>query len=440
MLPDLRRLVLQSAPTDGFVVLTKDDARRLDHNREPKVDSITLDPIKPDVLLFEMPVDPSRPDGVLQYFDPVNVWRAALANPMKAPLRPLQRDEWEELKNSYGNTGSDEDKKKMRKAERCLERYWASHGEVVCGQDDESEPEDDEDVAWGPEQRFAHLLAAGQRAVVAAHSLEKLSEWYDLVTDPNVFAGIQFFVRRVQALIVADAEQRETLPHTWPHPAMLREVYQAMQYIMEGLPYDDGDDEDDYDGSEPDYFDDPDTWYELQAPNNLLLTQSFDGWQEFLRAAWRLLPGLPDVSNTAGADSFVISVLDAAQARGAYDTVRNTYTNLAIVDMMRAMVHDLITRFPYLWGEVYYMAETDTDRLIVAEAAVSAAGMHELLREAVPDQFDHLGHSQSEWHWAAQMRAERNRLLEEAARRSQYVPWPEPESPMTPAAQRQRQR
>jgi hypothetical protein len=440
MLPDLRRLVLQSAPTDGFVVLTNDDERLLDHNQEPKVDSITLDPIQPDVLLFEMPVDPSRPHGHLQYFNPVDVWRAALANPMKAPLRPLQRDEWEELKHSYGNTGSDEDKKKMRKAERCLERYWTSHGEVVCGQDDESEPEDDEDVAWDPEQRFAHLLAAGQPAVVAAHSLEKLSEWYDLVTDPNVFAGIQFFVRRVRALIVADAAQRETLPHTWPHSAMLREVYQAMQYIMEGLPYDDGDDEDDEDGFEPDDPDDPDAWYDLQAPNNLLVTQSFDGWLEFLRAAWRLLPGLPDVSNTAGADSFVISVLDAAQARGAYDTVRNTYTNLAIVDMMRAMVNDLITRFPYLWEQVYYMAETDTDRLIVAEAAVSAATMHELLRLAVPDQFDHLGHSQSEWHWAAQMRVERNRLLEEAARSSQYVPWPEPESPMTPAAQRQRQR
>ena len=245
MLPDLSRLALRGAPTDGIVVLEEDDRRRFDDDAKenPRLDSLDLEPIPANVPLFEMPVDPEKPDGVMDYFNPATVWRAALANPMKAPLRPLLREEWEELKGMYGDAtaASDEGKKKMQKAERCLERYWRSEpGEdIVCGSEDGSGSEgdeDDEDVPSDPVGRFAYLLAAGDPAVVAAGSLEKLNEWLQLVATPDVPEAVRpRFEERIMRRIENDARERGTLPDAWPHPAMLREIRDAMLFILESL-------------------------------------------------------------------------------------------------------------------------------------------------------------------------------------------------------------
>ena len=232
MLPDLSRLALRAAPTGGFVTLAEDDRRRFDDDEKkiPRLDSVDLEPIPANVPLFEMPVDPNRPDGVMDYFNPATVWRAALANPLKAPLRPLLLEEWEELKEMYGDAALGEDKKKMQKAEHCLGRYWASEpGEdVVCGSEDGSGSEADEDVPSDPEGRFAYLLAVGDPAAVAAGSREKLNEWNDWVTTPNVPA------EETRRLIEDDARARGTFPDAWiEHPAMLREVQTAMLWIMD---------------------------------------------------------------------------------------------------------------------------------------------------------------------------------------------------------------
>jgi hypothetical protein len=411
MLPDLSRLALRGAPTDGIVVLEEDDRRRFDDDahEKPRLDSLDLEPIPANVPLFEMPVDPNRPEGVMDYFNPATVWRAALANPLKAPLRPLLREEWEELKANYGDaaSASDEDKKRMQRAEHCLERYWASEPgeEVVCGPRDGRVPDDAEDGGVAPrrpEERFAYMLAAGDPAVVAAGSLEKLNEWNDWVTTPNVPAEARpSFEEQTKLRIENDARERGTFPDAWPHPAMLREVHEAILWIMDSLLSDDEDDEGEEEGeeeedeSEPDDPDDPEAWYDLQVDDDNFVADSFDGWEDFLRATWRLLPGLPE---SAVNGAVVRAVLDAAQASRIYNAVVDTYNDEEIVDTVRELLNDLITRFPYLWEHVYSMAETDAQRLDVAETAMRAASEAE----------------RSEESWAEVMKVRRDRLRGEA--------------------------
>ena len=384
MLPDLSRLALRAAAaTGGFVTLAEGDRRRFDDDKKeiPRLDSVDLEPIPANVERFEMPVDLNKPEGVKEYFNPETVWRAALANPLKAPLRPLLLEEWEELKEKYGDAASDEDKRKMRRAERCLERYWASApGEdVVCGSEDGSGSEDDEDVPSDPEERFAHLLAAGDPAAVAAGSLEKLREWNAWVTAPGVSAEARpGFEEQTQRRIEDDARARGTFPDAWVglHPAMLREVQAAMLWIMDSPSEgeegeEEGEEDEDY--SEPDDPDDPNAWYELQVNDENFIVQSFGGWEAFLRATWRLLPDLPEsavdgavVDTVNGA--VVDTVLDDARARRIYNYIRDTYTDEDIVSMAREALNDLVTLFPYLFILVVYrMAETDAERHNVAQ-------------------------------------------------------------------------
>lgn len=422
MLPDLSALSLRAAPTDGIVVLEAGDRRRFDDDEKkiPRLDPVDLEPIPANVELFEMPVDPNRPEGVIDYLNPATVWSAALANPLKAPLRPLLLEEWEELKARYGDAASDEDKRKMRRAERCLERHWASEpGEnVVCGSEDGSGSEDDEDVATTPEERFEILRRKDDPAVLAAGSLQdgglkKLNEWYLQVAllqahlaaldAADAAASRSALEEPIRQLIKEDAERRGTLPRAWPHPAMLREVQEAWEWIIahaqvddQSLPDESMSDSDDI--SEPDDPNDPEAWYDLQADDENFVVQSFDGWEAFLRATWRLLPGLPE---SAVNGAVVRAVLDAAQTRGIYNYVRgptNLFSNEEIVSTVREALNDLITLFPYLWEQVYSMAKTAAERLNVAEASLRAASEAE----------------RSEESWAEEMRARRDRLRGEA--------------------------
>ena len=477
MLPDLSRLALRGAPTDGIVVLEEDDRRRFDDDAKenPRLDSLDLEPIPANVPLFEMPVDPEKPDGVMDYFNPATVWRAALANPMKAPLRPLLREEWEELKGMYGDAdaASDEDKKKMRKAERCLERYWASEpGEdIVCGSEDGSGSEgdeDDEDVPSDPVGRFAYLLAAGDPAVVAAGSLEKLNEWLQLVATPDVPEAVRpRFEERIMRRIENDARERGTLPDAWPHPAMLREIRDAMLFILESLlpgeEGEEGEEEGEEEEEEDDEDDpgDPDEWYDSKEDDDNFVVRSFNGWEAFLRATWRLLPGLPESSvNGAVVRTVVRPVLHMAQVRGMYNYIRDMYDDEEIVSMAAELVDDLVTRFLYLWNRVYFMAETDAERLNVGEVALRAASemgeLEEHWVEVMKARLDRLrgeagaagaagaaGPSSSSGTRPVRARSPttQGRLLNpnlEPEDDSGYNPT-NPESPMTPAARRQRQ-
>ena len=416
MLPDLSRLALRAAPTDGFVTLTEGDRRRFDDDKKTilKRDPVDLEPIPANVELFEMPVDLNRPEGVKEYFNPETVWSAALANPLKAPLRPLLLEEWEELKARYGDAASDEEKRKMRRAERCLERHWASEpGEnVVCGSEDgedDEDDEDDEDVATAPQERFEFLRGKHDPAVLAAGSLddggfERLNDWYLKVA--LVHSGMEQD-EEIEQLIKNDAEERGTLPRAWPHPAMLREVQEAWEYIIahaqvddQSLPDESMSDSDDI--SEPDDPNDPEAWYDLQVNDKNFVVQSFDGWEPFLRTTWRLLPGLPESVVT---DELVLEkVLDAAHAQKMDNYILNTYDADEIVDMLREALNDFITLFPPLWEQVYSMAETAAERLNVAEASVMAAKYT----------YERSGQVESQKPWAQAMRERRDRLREEA--------------------------
>jgi AcrR family transcriptional regulator len=143
----------------------------------------------------------------------------------------------------------------------------------------------------------------------------------------------------------------------------------------------------------------------LQVNDENFIVQSFDGWEPFLRATWRLLPGLPESVVTA--ELVLEKVLDAAHAQRMDNYIRDTYDADEIVDMLREALNDLITLFPHLWELVYWMA--GAERLNVAEASVRAADA-----ASESGQVDHRGRLPSQQSWAEVMRATRDRLREEA--------------------------